>query len=116
MQQDIESIQNCSLLRFVLNAPPGTPGTEMRERLSVFSLAQRRHCTHLAMVHHCRVKECPDEMKSWFTTNGDVSKRSTRGASQLYLIQPKSNILRNSFRFKGAQEWNALPESTRTWS
>jgi hypothetical protein len=96
MQQDIESIQNCSL-HFVLNAPPGTSGTEMRERLSVVSLAQRRYCTRLAMVHRSRVKESPDEMKSWFTTNGDVSKRSTRDASQSHLIQPKSNILRNSF-------------------
>ena len=112
LQQKLECVQN-SCLRFVLNTPPSISGKEMRQKLKMCNLSQRRRNNRLYMVHRCVLKQCPEKLPHWFMSNKDAGRRETRSADKLQLIYPNNycDYLRNSFTYRGAQDWNALPEA-----
>jgi len=116
-QQQVERIQNYGM-RLILAKPPRTPSSELRAYLKWTTLCRRHQMLRLNMMHRCLHNQAPGYLQSYFSTNGSVSKCQciTRGHSKVYLRSVRTEVGRNSFSFKGAQDWNQLPSHIRNIS
>ena len=65
------------------------------------------------MVHKCRRNQAPPYLCYLFHDRFSVSGRSTRSKSQLNLPKCRPSTGQRSFAFRGAKEYNSLPEDIR---
>ena len=65
------------------------------------------------MVHKCRRNQAPPYLCYLFHDRFSVSGRSTRSKSQLNLPKCRLSTGQRSFAFRGAKEYNSLPEDIR---
>ena len=112
LQTKVETIQNRGM-RYILNSPWSTTGTELREKLGWTTLSQRRNLLTLKTIHKCIHKRGPTYLHEKFIKQCDMGDSRTRGASKLYLHRPKTDFYKNSFEYSGAKLWNSLPDSVR---
>lgn len=112
LRRRVEGIQNYGM-RLILSKPPRTPSAELRSELRWNTLAQRRKLSRLFLVHRSINNQGPEYMNI-FLSNAAAGCRATRGSNKLHLNHVSTEINRRSFKFKGAQDWNALPEDIRS--
>ena len=65
----------------------------------------------LCMMHRCVLKE--DSMES-LSKRIQCNTNGTRGVGKLFLPRPQTDFFKNSFTFKGIQDWNRLKSDLRT--
>ena len=65
------------------------------------------------MVHKCRINQAPPYLCNLFHDRFSVSGRSTRNESQLNFPKCRLSTGQRSFAFRGAKEYNLLPECIR---
>ena len=65
------------------------------------------------MVHKCRINQAPPYLCNLFHDRFNVSGLSTRNKSQLNLPKCRLSTGQRSFAFRGAKEYNLLPEYIR---
>ena len=65
------------------------------------------------MVHKCRINQAPPYLCNLFQDRFSISGRSTRSKSQLNLPKCRLSTGQRSFAFRGAKEYNSLPEDIR---
>ena len=84
-----------------------------RKFLGWLSVRQKLRLNTVIMVQKCRINLAPPYLWNLFHDRFSVSGRSTRNKSQLNL--PKCRLLtgQRSFAFRGAKEYNLLPEDIR---
>ena len=62
------------------------------------------------MIHLCINHQAPGYLHSHFIANSALPNyHATRGQNKLHLYPVHTEVGKNSFRFKGAQDWNKLP-------
>ena len=88
------------------------PSSELCAHLRQTTLSRRCQILQLNMMHRCLHNQALGYLQSHFSMNGSVSKCQciTRGRSKVYI---RTEVGRNSFSFKGAQDWNQLPSHIR---
>jgi len=94
-----------------LSQPSWTHSEEMRQKLNWMTLEKRRVMARWFMMHRCILKEYSMESLSkriQFNSNG------TRGVGNFCLPRPQTDFFKNSFTFKGIQDWNRLQSDVRT--
>jgi len=107
LRRKLERVQNYGI-RLILSQPPRTHSEEMRQRLNWLTLEKRRVMARLCMMHRCVLKEYSMKSLSKSNSNG------TRGVGKLFLPRPQTDFFKNSFTFKGIQDWNCLQSDVRT--
>ena len=55
----------------------------------------------------------PDSFSSMFQSNNAVHSYSTRQASNIHLVNPRSSLAHKSIRHSGPDVWNSLPQHDR---
>ena len=55
----------------------------------------------------------PDSFSSMFQSNNAVHSYSTRQASNIHLVNPRSTLAHKSIRHSGPDVWNSLPQHVR---
>ena len=83
----------------------------MRQKLNWMTLEKRRVMARLCMMHRCVLKEY--SMKS-LSKRIQFNSTGTRGVDKLFLPRPQTDFFKNSFTFKGIQDWNRLQSDVRT--
>ena len=59
-------------------------------------------------------KLAPDYMRNIFTNTCDIHNHNTRQSDvNLVLPKPRTNYMKCSFGYRGAENWNALPISLK---
>ena len=113
LQQRVERIQNYGM-RLICSKPPGTSSDELRKGLNWLPLGKRREMFRLALVHRCMHNQAPTYLAKCFKTNKMYGQhRVTRDHKKLHLKAVNTEFGRKATRFKGAQDWNRLPECLR---
>ena len=84
-----------------------------RKSLGWLSVRQKLRLNTVTMVHNCRINQAPPYLCNLFHDRFSVSGRSTRNKSQLNLPKCRLSTGRRSFAFRGAKEYNLLPEYIR---
>ena len=89
----VEEIQNYAL-RVILKKPPRSNTKEMRRQLGLPTLERRRLNSTLLQVHRCLRGHAPEYLahKSVTKISLFVSYPSTRGANNLHLRTPRTNL------------------------
>ena len=59
-------------------------------------------------------KLLPDSFSSMFQSNNAVHSYSTRQASNIHLVNPRTTLAHKSIRHSGPDVWNSLPQHVRT--
>ena len=67
----------------------------------------------VTMVQKCRRNQAPPYLCNLFHDRFGASGRSTRNMSQLNLPKCRLSTVQRSFAFRGAKEYNLLPENIR---
>ena len=67
----------------------------------------------IRQTHKCRRKQAPPYLCNLFQDRFSVSGRSTRSKSQLNLPKCRLSTGQRSFAFRGAKEYNSLPDDVR---
>ena len=112
ISQRIERIQNYGM-RIILNKPPRTSSSTLREQLGWTTLHKRRHMFMLAQVHKCLLNQAPAYLADKFRLNSTMYS-TTRGASNIHLKQPNTEHFRSTFEFQGALHYNHLPPDLKS--
>ena len=76
-------------------------------------ICQKLRLNTVTMVHKCRINQAPPYLCNLFHDRFSVSGRSTRYKSQLNLPRCRLSTGQRSFAFRGAKEYNLLPEYIR---
>ena len=97
----------------ILNKPPRTSSSTLREQLGWTTLHKRRHMFMLAQVHKCLLNQAPAYLADKFRLNSTMYS-TTRGASNIHLKQPNTEHFRSTFEFQGALHYNHLPPDLKS--
>ena len=92
-----------------------TPSAYMHDQLNMDRLT-RRHFKHTCiMVFKILHGLAPKSLTRLFTYVSDISSRTTRQSEQklLYIIKPRLELTKRSFRVRAAYYWNTLPVHVR---
>ena len=81
--------------------------------LGWLSIRQKLLLNIVTMVQKCRTNQAPPYLCNLFHDRFSVSGRSTRNMSQLNLPKCGLSTGQHSFAFRGAKEYNLLPENIR---
>ena len=111
----LEKIQNYGM-RIILDQPPLTPATELRNKLGWTSLESRREFLRTTMLHRIMTGDAPLELRSFFQANEDIRSQDTaitRGSKNLFVRQVNTEYGRRTFSFAGSKVWNRLPLEVR---
>ena len=110
-------IQNFAC-RFILGIKKFDHVSAARKSLGWLSVRQKLLLNSVTMVQKCRTNQAPPYLCNLFHDRFSVSRRSTRNMSQLNLPKCSLHLGRlstgqRSFAFRGAKEYNLLPENIR---
>ena len=111
----LERVQNYALC-VILNKPPRSNTEEMQSQLSLPSLSCRRKISTIMQVRRCLSRHAPDYLCSKFTARASIltDHPSTRGAKDLHLKAPRTNLYKSSFEYSGAKLYNDLPNDLKS--
>ena len=71
---------------------------------------QRRNQQLSILMYKINKKLVPDYLRDMFTNTCDIHNHNTRQSDvNLALPKPKTNYMKCSFSYRGAENWNALP-------
>ena len=84
-----------------------------RQSLGWRGVRQKLLLITVTMVYKCRTKQVPPYLCTLFHDRFSVSGRNTRDMSQLNLPKCRLSTGKRSFAFRGAKEYNLLPENIR---
>ena len=85
----------------------------LQESHLMLPVCQKLRLNTVTMVHKCRINQAPPYLCNLFQDRFSVSGRSTRSKSQLNLPKCRLSTGQRSFAFRGAKEYNSLPEDIR---
>ena len=108
LRQKLERVQNYGM-RIILSRPPRTHSDDLRKELNWTTLEARRNMNRLCLVYKCVRSQVPTTSSSRFEAN----KGRTNGSMHLYQRGANTNFFKNSFTFKGTQDWNNLTKECR---
>ena len=115
---DIERLENVQ--KKALKQVAGLQAKEYEEKvaeLGLTTLEKRRTKADLIQVYKIIHRIDKVDRNIWFELNGDIERRTLRGAAQpLNIIQKRSNLdlRRYFFSNRVTSLWNALPEDIKT--
>ena len=110
--QQIERLQNYGM-RIITSSPRLTHSADLRKELKWVTLEKRRQMLRLTTVHKCLHRKAPQYLCAKFVTNLSLGHRWTRGSNNLHLKRLATNFYRNSFEYRGAMDWNHLPNDIK---
>ena len=111
----LERIQNYQM-RIILDQPPLTSTTKLRNKLGWTSLESRREYLRTMMLHRIMTGDALLELRSFFQANKDIRSQDTvitRGSKNLFVRQVNTEYGRRTFSFAGSKVWNRLPLEVR---
>ena len=92
----------------------GTNADRHFEELGCVKLERQRHIHKVVMCFRSINGLAPDYLQTKFVDRGCVSNYSLRDTvSKLTVPFPRTNYLKNSFGYSGAEAWNSLPVDLR---
>ena len=111
----LEHVQNYTLC-VILYKPPRSSTEETWSQLSLPSLSCRRETSTIMQVRRCLSRHAPDYLFSKFTARASIltDHPSTRGAKDLLLKAPRTNLYKSSFEYSGAKLYNDLPNELKS--
>eukprot|EP00914_Ancora_sagittata_P025000 GHVO01049851.1.p1 GENE.GHVO01049851.1~~GHVO01049851.1.p1 ORF type:complete len:124 (+),score=0.39 GHVO01049851.1:504-875(+) len=98
-------------MRLILNVPFDTPSADMYKSLNWMSLDYRYQYNSSILVFKCLNNLTPSYLNFFNFNNNNRTRSSTR--SDLIVPFARKNLLKNSFRVKGAEIFNKLPTTIR---
>ena len=106
----LERVQNYAL-RVILNKPPRSNSEEMRSQLNLPPLSSRREAITILQVYRYLSRYAPVYLSVKFATRDSIhtSYPPTRGAKDLHLKIPRTNLYKSSFKYYEAKLYNDLP-------
>ena len=105
-------VRKSSELRNELSRPPTTHSNDLRKELNWTTLEARRNMNRSCLVYKCVRSQVPATLSSRFEANKGRAKWSMR----LYQRGANTNFFKNSFTFKGTQDWNNLTKECRLFT
>ena len=108
----LQLIQNFAC-RIILGLKKFDHVSTARKSLGWLCVRQKLRLNTVTMVHKCRRKQAPPYLCNLFQDRLNVSGRSTRSKSQLNLPKCRLSTGQRSFAFRGAKEYNSLPDDIR---
>jgi len=109
-RQKLERVQNYGMrITGILSRPPRTHSDDLRKELNWTTLEARRKMNRLCLVYKCVRSQVPATLSSRFEAN----KGRTKGSMHLCQREANTNFFKNSFTFKGTQDWNNLTKECR---
>ena len=109
-----ENISKLQLIwRIILGIKKFDHVSAARKSLGWLSIRQKLQLNTVTMVQKCRTHQAPPYLCNLFHDRFSVSGRSTRNMSQLNLPKCRLSTGQRSFAFRGAKEYNLLPENIR---
>ena len=108
----LQLIQNFAC-RIILGLKKFDHVSTARKSLGWLCVRQKLRLNTVTMVHKCRINQAPPYLCNLFQDRFSVSGRSTRSKSQLNLPKCRLSTGQRSFAFRGAKEYNSLPEDIR---
>ena len=108
----LQLIQNFAC-RIILGLKKFDHVSTARKSLGWLCVRQKLRLNTVTMVHKCSRNQAPPYLCNLFQDRFSVSGRSTRSKSQLNLPKCRLSTGQRSFAFRGAKEYNSLPEDIR---
>ena len=108
----IQLIQNFAC-RIILGNKKFDHVSAARKSLGWLSVCQKLLLNTVTMIQQCRTNQAPPYICNLFHDRFSVSGLSTRNMSQLNLPKCRLSTGQRSFAFRGAKEYNLLPENIR---
>ena len=108
----LQLIQNFAC-RIILGIKKFAHVSAARQSLGWRGVRQKLLLITVTMVYKCRTKQVPPYLCTLFHDRFSVSGRNTRDMSQLNLPKCRLSTGKRSFAFRGAKEYNLLPENIR---
>ena len=109
----LQKLQNRAA-RVLTRSSYDTPSTEVLEKLSWKTIAQRQTETRCILMYKILNGLQPDYLRYQFVSRSDVTQVSTRNSSNtLALPAPRTNFLKRSLRYNGGKLWNSLEPDLR---
>ena len=108
----VERVQNCAM-RMILQKPLRTRSNDLRTKLNMITLEQRRQINMTCLVHRCLLSQAHSYVSSKFVTNSTFGYTNTRGRNKIHLKRPLSDFYQSTFEFQGSKLFNDLPENIR---
>jgi len=94
--------------RIMMGSSPRTKSRPLFQLLNVMTIHDvYKYCVTLQMFKFYQ-GNLPRAFNDIFKWNSDISVRNTRQSKFLYIPLCKSNLVRNSFRYKGVEFWNQI--------
>ena len=91
-----------------------TRSIDILSKLNIQSLEQRRNQQLSILMYKINKKLVPDYLGNMFTNTRDIHNHNTRPSDvNLVLPKPRANYMKFSFGYRGAVNWNALPNSLK---
>ena len=89
-----------------------TRSIDILSKLNIPNLEQRRNQQLSVHMYKINKKLVPDYLRNMFTNTCDIHNHNTRQSDiNLVLPKPRINYMKCSFGYRGAENWNALPNS-----
>ena len=111
----LQLIQNFAC-RIILDLRKFDHVSAARKSLGWLSVRQKPQLNTVTMVQKCRINQAPPYLCNLFQDRFSVSGRSTRNKSPLNLPKCRLSTGQRSFAFRGAKEYNLIPEDIRSFN
>lgn len=109
----IERLQN-QAMRSILNANRKTCSQEMRCKLGLLTLGNRRRFLRATLsfkiVHNI---SCPDQLVDYLIFRSRMHDRNLRDKTLLHLPKVKTKSGQTTFQYSAAADWNSFPKYIR---
>ena len=111
LSNKVQKLQNRAF-RIITRESYTTRSIDILSKLNIPNLEQRRSQQHSVLMYKIDKKLVPDYLRNMFTNTRDIHIHNTRQSDvNLVLPKPGTNYMKCSFGYRGAENWNALPNS-----
>ena len=113
LSNKVQKLQNRAF-RIITRESYTTRSIDILSKLNIPNLEQRRNQQLSVLMYKINKKLAPDYMRNIFTNTCDIHNHNTRQSDvNLVLPKPRTNYMKCSFGYRGAENWNALPISLK---
>ena len=113
MRRSLQMLQN-KVARMVTKLEWLTPTEVLLKQVGWLSVHQLVFFHSVLLIYKVKKDRVPENLYNMFSSTYSYDTRQARGGMIKLMGIPKLDLSKNSFRWRGANQFNQLPETIRT--
>ena len=107
LSNKVQRLQNRAF-RIITRESYTTRSIDILSKLDIPNLEQRRNQQLSVLMYKINKQLVPDDLRNMFTNSFDIHNHNTRQSDvNLVLPKPRTNYMKCSFGYRGAENWKA---------